>query len=194
MAAGSAAASTGPAKHSPAEAGYAATGARFKEAEISVRLPDASRFASEIGRLSFSVQLWAASAWSRCHAMEHHPVPRPASCDPAGEARCSAGSSFGGGDRHLQRARELFHLVVGTSPGQDDQQWQFRRGGGGWPASPVEPRVQLQHLPGAVTGERQPGRHRLGTAGAMLGTIRADPRVNPAGGQNVYHFVMVTSP
>jgi hypothetical protein len=60
MAAGSAAASTGPAKHSPAEAGYAATGARFKEAEINVRLPDASRFASEIGRLSFSVQLWAA--------------------------------------------------------------------------------------------------------------------------------------
>ena len=61
MTAGSAAASTGPAKHSPAEAGYAATGARFKEAEVNVTLPGASRFASEIGR----VQLLGAAAGRR---------------------------------------------------------------------------------------------------------------------------------
>ena len=57
MAAGSATAGTGPAYYSPAQAGYAATGAYFRNVEVNAWLPEASRFAREIGRLGFSVQM-----------------------------------------------------------------------------------------------------------------------------------------
>jgi hypothetical protein len=57
--AGSAVGSTGRTDYSAGQAGYAAAGARFKETEVDVKLPDASRFADEIGRLSLSVQLRA---------------------------------------------------------------------------------------------------------------------------------------
>jgi len=60
LAAGSAAASTGRVYYSPEQAGYAATGAHFKVVEVNVKLPDAGRFAREIGRLRLSVQLWTA--------------------------------------------------------------------------------------------------------------------------------------
>ena len=56
--AAAASASTGAPAYSPEQAGYAATGAHFKVAEVWVKLPDASRFAHELGSLSVSVQLW----------------------------------------------------------------------------------------------------------------------------------------
>jgi hypothetical protein len=52
-----AAAATGPAFRSPEQAGYAATGARFQYVQSTVRLPDASAFASEIAAYGVSVQL-----------------------------------------------------------------------------------------------------------------------------------------
>ena len=58
---GTAAASTGRVYHSRGQAGYAATGARFKVAEVRVTLPDASHFARELGQVGFSVQLWSAA-------------------------------------------------------------------------------------------------------------------------------------
>lgn len=55
---GTAAASTGSAIDTPGQAGYAVTGAHFIYAASWVRLPDASKFASELGRLSVTVQFW----------------------------------------------------------------------------------------------------------------------------------------
>jgi hypothetical protein len=60
--AGAATASTGPVFHSPEQAGYAATGARFKVAEVRVKLPYASKFTRELGRVGVSVQFWSAAA------------------------------------------------------------------------------------------------------------------------------------
>jgi RimJ/RimL family protein N-acetyltransferase len=60
--AAAASASTGAPVYSPEQAGYAATGAHFKVAEVWVKLPDASRFAHELGSLSVSVQLWTAAS------------------------------------------------------------------------------------------------------------------------------------
>lgn len=60
--AGGAVASTGPAFASPEQAGYAVTGARFTVAETWVKLPDAARFAGEIGQLAVSVQLWTSAS------------------------------------------------------------------------------------------------------------------------------------
>jgi hypothetical protein len=57
MLAGSAAASTGPAYYAADQAGYTATGARFKVVEVNAWLPDASRFSREIGRLGFSLEM-----------------------------------------------------------------------------------------------------------------------------------------
>ncbi len=57
MTAGTALASTGPAYYSRDQAGYVATGARFKQVEINAWLPDASRFSQQIGRLGFSLQM-----------------------------------------------------------------------------------------------------------------------------------------
>ena len=57
--AGVAIANTGSVIYAPEQAGYAATGGHFKEGEFNVTLPDASKFAATVGRLSFSVQLWA---------------------------------------------------------------------------------------------------------------------------------------
>jgi len=48
--------------YSPEQAGYAATGARFKVAEVRVKLPYASKFTRELGRVGVSVQLWSAAA------------------------------------------------------------------------------------------------------------------------------------
>ncbi len=62
LVAGSAAASAGPTFNSPEQAGYAATGAHFKEVDVWAKLPDAARFAREIGRLSLSVQLWDSTS------------------------------------------------------------------------------------------------------------------------------------
>jgi hypothetical protein len=95
-----------------------------------------------------------------------------------GSAACTDSTCSPGGKpatRRYHLALRVFSRstgALGTSPGQDDQQWQFGRDGAGWPASPVKPRVQLQRLPGAVAGGLQPGRHcsaLLGTAGALLG-------------------------
>jgi hypothetical protein len=55
-----AAAGTGPAVASPEQAGYAATGAQFRYVQESFTLPDASKFASEIGGFGLSVHLWSA--------------------------------------------------------------------------------------------------------------------------------------
>ena len=44
---------------SPEQAGFAATGAQFRFVQESFTLPDASHFASEIGRFGLSVQLWS---------------------------------------------------------------------------------------------------------------------------------------
>jgi hypothetical protein len=60
--AASAVASTGPTLTSPAEAGYAVTGARFIVAETWVTLPNSARFSGEIGQLGMSVQLWTSAA------------------------------------------------------------------------------------------------------------------------------------
>ncbi len=57
-----AAASTGRTLASPDQAGYAVTGARFTQAEIWVKLPDAAQFSGEIGRLSVSVELMTSSS------------------------------------------------------------------------------------------------------------------------------------
>jgi len=51
-------ASTGPALRSTEQAGYSVTGAHFELVESWMKLPEASRFAREIGRLSVSAQLW----------------------------------------------------------------------------------------------------------------------------------------
>src|SRR5262245_52622055 len=56
-----AAASTGSAFYSPDQAGYAATGANFRYVEGTVRLPDASHYARELGRVGVSVQLWTSA-------------------------------------------------------------------------------------------------------------------------------------
>lgn len=58
---GIAAASTGPAYYSQGQAGYAATGAHFKVAEVHVTLPKASRYARELGQVGLGVQLWSAA-------------------------------------------------------------------------------------------------------------------------------------
>jgi hypothetical protein len=58
MVTGSAAASTGSAYYSADQAGYVATGAKFKFAGGTVRLPDASHYARELGRVGVSIQLW----------------------------------------------------------------------------------------------------------------------------------------
>jgi hypothetical protein len=58
LVAGSAQAKTGVAVYSPAEAGYAVTGGRFIYAGAHITLPKASRFAREVGRVEFGVQLW----------------------------------------------------------------------------------------------------------------------------------------
>jgi hypothetical protein len=62
MVTGSVAASTGSAYYSPDQGGYVATGAKFKVAEATVRLPDASRYARELGRVGVSIQLWNTAA------------------------------------------------------------------------------------------------------------------------------------
>jgi hypothetical protein len=62
LAAGSAdAAGTGASYNSPAQAGYAATGAHFIYAGAHITLPNASRFARELGTVQFGVQLWNGS-------------------------------------------------------------------------------------------------------------------------------------
>src|SRR6266540_2035371 len=50
-------ASTGPRLTSQEQAGYAASGARFRFVETTFTLPDATKFASEVGGLGASVQL-----------------------------------------------------------------------------------------------------------------------------------------
>jgi len=52
-----AAAATGPAFYSPEQAGYVATGANFQYVQSTVRLPDASAFASEVAGFGVSVHL-----------------------------------------------------------------------------------------------------------------------------------------
>lgn len=59
---GTAFASTGSVYHSPDQAGYAVTGARFKVAEVRVTLPNASSYAREIGQLGFGVELWSSAS------------------------------------------------------------------------------------------------------------------------------------
>ena len=60
--AGSAVASTGPVLTSPEQAGYAVTGARFRNAETWVTLPNAAQFSGEVGQVSMSVQLMTSGS------------------------------------------------------------------------------------------------------------------------------------
>jgi hypothetical protein len=53
-----AAAAVGPRFFSPEQAGYVATGARFKLVQTEVRLPNAANFATEVAGFGVSVQLW----------------------------------------------------------------------------------------------------------------------------------------
>ncbi len=57
LTAGTALASTGPAYYSRDQAGYVATGARFRLVEVNAWLPHAARFSRQIGRLGFSLQM-----------------------------------------------------------------------------------------------------------------------------------------
>jgi hypothetical protein len=52
-------ASTGSTIYAPDQVGYAATGARFQGAEIVLKLPDAGRYAPEVGSIAISLQLWS---------------------------------------------------------------------------------------------------------------------------------------
>jgi hypothetical protein len=61
LVAGRAAAGTGSAYNSPAQAGYTATGGNFDYAGAHIVLPNASRFAGELGTVEFGVQLWNAT-------------------------------------------------------------------------------------------------------------------------------------
>jgi hypothetical protein len=54
----SALASSGPQMYSADQVGYAATGAQFTGAEISLPLPAASHYAAEAGEVAVSLQLW----------------------------------------------------------------------------------------------------------------------------------------
>lgn len=56
----SAAAKTGPAWASPAEAGYAFGGAHFEGIQTWVKLPDAARYAGYVGQVTVSAQLWTS--------------------------------------------------------------------------------------------------------------------------------------
>jgi hypothetical protein len=56
--AGIASAATGTVFYSHEQAGYAATGAHFQYVQSTVKLPDASQFASEVASYGVSVQLW----------------------------------------------------------------------------------------------------------------------------------------
>jgi len=49
----------GPTIYSPEQAGYAATGAHFRFISETFTLPDASKFASNVGSFGLSVQLWS---------------------------------------------------------------------------------------------------------------------------------------
>lgn len=60
-AAGTAQAATGPAIYASEQAGYAVTGAHFRNITTTFKLPDASRFAKNIGTMTDSVQLWSAN-------------------------------------------------------------------------------------------------------------------------------------
>jgi hypothetical protein len=63
-AAGTASAATAPAFGSPEQAGFAAAGAgaQFRYVQATITLPDASKFASEIGGFGVSVQLWSGKS------------------------------------------------------------------------------------------------------------------------------------
>jgi hypothetical protein len=63
-AAGAASAATAPAFGSPEQAGFAAAGAgaQFRYVQAVVTLPNASKFASEIGGFGVSVQLWSGKS------------------------------------------------------------------------------------------------------------------------------------
>jgi hypothetical protein len=53
-------ASTGSAQISPEQAGYTATGAKFRRISASVYLPQPTQYAGEVASLAYSVQLWSA--------------------------------------------------------------------------------------------------------------------------------------
>jgi hypothetical protein len=76
-----AAAGGGSAYNSPAQAGYAATGGNFVYAGAHIVLPDASRFAGELGTVEFGVQLWSGSTVIDIGAM----ACTDSSCKPGGK-------------------------------------------------------------------------------------------------------------
>jgi len=78
--AGSALAATGPLITTAGQAGYAVTGAHFTTVESWVRLPDAARFASEVGQISVSAQFWTAYSVIDLRAT----ACTDASCQPGG--------------------------------------------------------------------------------------------------------------
>jgi hypothetical protein len=76
-----AAAGTGSAYNSPAQAGYAATGANFDYAGAHIVLPNASRFAGELGTVEFGVELWNSSTVIDVGAM----ACTDSTCKPGGK-------------------------------------------------------------------------------------------------------------
>jgi hypothetical protein len=85
--AGTSTAAVRPTTASPEQAGYVATGARFRYVQTTVTLPDASQFASEVGAYGLSVQLWSGAkivvlGISTCTTVSCAPGGSPAKGEP----------------------------------------------------------------------------------------------------------------
>jgi hypothetical protein len=81
------AAAVKPAIASPEQAGYVATGARFRYVQATVTLPNAAQFAGQIGAYGASVQLWSGAkilvlGISTCTTTSCAPGGTPAPAEP----------------------------------------------------------------------------------------------------------------
>jgi hypothetical protein len=99
--AGPSAAAVRPAVASPEQAGYVATGARFRYVQTTVTLPDASKFASEVGAYGLSVQLWSGAkivvlGISTCTTVSCAPGGNPAAGEPYNAAVAVFDQATGG--------------------------------------------------------------------------------------------------
>jgi hypothetical protein len=98
-------ASTGPARISPEQAGYTATGAQFKAITATIYLRDPAQYAGEVASFAYSLQLWSAgllvsfgvradttggpyTPFATIYDRATHQViasnPNPVSCEPDG--------------------------------------------------------------------------------------------------------------
>jgi hypothetical protein len=90
---GSAWAKAGPAVYAPDAAGYSATGAYFDDAGIYVTLPNASRFAAEVGQIGISLQLWSSDLVADYQLVA-----------------CTTSTCKAGGRPEVRRYRQVFSL------------------------------------------------------------------------------------